>query len=33
MNDSKNSAKCFLNQKESKFKNYSKIYLMKHFLN
>jgi TonB-dependent starch-binding outer membrane protein SusC len=31
MNDSKNSAKCFLNQKESKFKNYSKIYLMKHF--
>jgi TonB-linked SusC/RagA family outer membrane protein len=31
MNDSKNSAKCFLNQKESKFKNYSKIYLMKQF--
>ena len=31
MNDSKNSAKCFLNQKESNIKNYTKIYLMKHF--
>ncbi len=31
MNDSKNSAKCFLNLKESNIKNYTKIYLMKQF--
>jgi TonB-dependent starch-binding outer membrane protein SusC len=31
MNDTKNSTKCFLNQKESEIKNYTKIYLMKQF--
>lgn len=32
MNDSENFVKCFLNREESEIKNYSKIYLMKHFL-
>jgi len=32
MNDSENFVKCFLNREGSEIKNYSKIYLMKHFL-